>query len=420
MSPIAITLLLLAGAVVLFVTEVVPLGVTPLIVLAGLAVTRVLPVKDVLTGFSNDTTIMVLFMFPVGEALFRSGFGKWIGKKVIGLSGTSEVKLIGFMMLAATISSAFTSNTGTTVVMAPLAVSVAAEAGISASVLLMPLAFGASFGGMLTLVGTPPNAIVQGALREAVGQSFGFFDFGKVSLPFAFVAVLYMMFVGRKQIRDRTPKKAPGAEGLTFRDDKMPLAVGIVLAVVVGMVFESGLSRYGLTLPIIAMIGAVLTVVTKCITMDEFAASIEWPAVLLMGGMQPLGAAMQRTGAADLLARKLTTLIGNPSPVVLTGIIVLFSGLLAQFMSHTAATSVLAPVCIAIASRLAVSPAPLLMALCHATSIAVATPIGTPPNVIVYHRGGYKFSDFVRTGLPLFVIGWIMLSFLIPVFIPSL
>lgn len=418
MSQVAITLFILAGAVILFITELVPLGMTPLIVLSGLAVSGVLPVKDVLTGFSNDTTIMVLFMFPVGEALFRTGVCGWIGRKVIKLAGKSEVKLIGLVMLAATCLSAFTSNTGTAIVMVPLVVSVAKEAGVSASALLLPLAFGASFGGMLTLIGTPPNAIVQGALRQADGGSFGFFDFGKAAVPFVILAILYMMFIGRKQVPARLPVEAPSQETLTFRENKMGVSLLVVALVIVGMFFEGNLSAVGLSLPIIAMVGAVLTVVTGCITMREFEESIEWSAVLLMGGMQPLGLAMQRTGAADLLAGALTRFIHNPTPVVLTGIVVLFAGLLAQFMSHTASTSILAPVCVAVAKQMGVSPAPLLMALCHATSIAVATPIGTPPNVIVYHRGGYKFADFVRTGVPLFVLGWLALSLLIPRLFP--
>ncbi len=419
MSPIAITLLILVGAVVLFVTELVPLGMTPLIVLASLAVTRVLSVKDVLTGFSNETTIMVLFMFPVGEALFRTGLCKWMGKKVIDAAGKSEVKLIGLVMLAATFLSAFTSNTGTAIVMAPLVMSVAREAGVSASALLMPLAFAASFGGMLTLVGTPPNAIVQGALRQATGESFGFFDFGKVAIPLIIVATLYMMFIGRKQIGNRVAADDQEKEILTFRTNKMGTAVGVAALIILGMMFEPRLSSYGLTLPIIAMIGAVLTVVTGCISMQEFSESIEWPVVLLMGGMTPLGLAMQKTGAADLIAKGLTDLIKQPTPFILTAIVCLFAGCVAQFMSHTAATSVLAPVCVAIAVRLGISPAPLLMALCHGTSIAVATPIGTPPNVIVYHRGGYKFGDFVRTGLPLFILGWLILSLLIPLMFPA-
>ncbi|MGI6631735.1 MAG: SLC13 family permease [Bacillota bacterium] len=418
MSQVTITLFILVAALVLFVTELVPLGITPLIVLSSLSVSGVLSVKEVLTGFSNDTTVMVLFMFPVGEALFRTGVCEWIGRRVIRGAGKSEVKLVGFTMLAAAFLSAFTSNTGTTIVMAPLIMSVAREARVSASTLLLPLAFGASFGGMLTLVGTPPNAIVQGALREATGTSFGFFDFAKASLPFVAAAVLYMMFVGRKQVPARLPPESPSGERMEFRREKMGLSFVVLALVITGMLFEGKLSAYGLGLPIVAMIGAILTVVTRCITMKEFTESIEWSSVLLMGGMQPLGLAMQKTGAADLLARFLTGVIDNPSPIVLTGVVVVFAGLLAQFMSHTAATSVLAPVCVAIALQLGVSPAPLLMGLCQATSIAVATPIGTPPNVIVYHRGGYRFTDFVRTGLPLFVIGALTLSALIPVFFP--
>ena len=159
MSQVTITLFILVAALVLFVTELVPLGITPLIVLSSLSVSGVLSVKEVLTGFSNDTTVMVLFMFPVGEALFRTGVCEWIGRRVIRGAGKSEVKLVGFTMLAAAFLSAFTSNTGTTIVMAPLIMSVAREARVSASTLLT--LFRASFGGMLTLVGTYPNAIVQ-------------------------------------------------------------------------------------------------------------------------------------------------------------------------------------------------------------------------------------------------------------------
>ena len=319
-------------------------------------------------------------------------------------------------MLAAAFLSAFTSNTGTTIVMAPLIMSVAREARVSASTLLLPLAFGASFGGMLTLVGTPPNAIVQGALREATGTSFGFFDFAKASLPFVAAAVLYMMFVGRKQVPARLPPESPSGERMEFRREKMGLSFVVLALVITGMLFEGKLSAYGLGLPIVAMIGAILTVVTR-ITMKEFTESIEWSSVLLWAACSRWDWPCRRRCSRPP-ARFLTGVIDNPSPIVLTGVVVVFAGLLAQFMSHTAATSVLAPVCVAIALQLGVSPAPLLMGLCQATSIAVATPIGTPPNVIVYHRGGYRFTDFVRTGLPLFVIGALTLSALIPVFFP--
>ena len=196
MSQVTITLFILVAALVLFVTELVPLGITPLIVLSSLSVSGVLSVKEVLTGFSNDTTVMVLFMFPVGEALFRTGVCEWIGRRVIRGAGKSEVKLVGFTMLAAAFLSAFTSNTGTTIVMAPLIMSVAREARVSASTLLLPLAFGASFGGMLTLVGTPPNAIVRGGGGKSAPPS------DSPTLPKHLFLCgggsLYMMFVGRK------------------------------------------------------------------------------------------------------------------------------------------------------------------------------------------------------------------------------
>ncbi len=398
----------------LFVTELIPLGITPLAIMSCLAITGILPAKEVLTGFSNNTTLLVLFMCPIGEALFRTGVCNRIGESIVKFAGKSELRLIGFIMSSAAFLSAFTSNTGTAIVMAPIIISVAKKASTSASTLLMPLAYGASLGGMLTLVGTPPNMIAQDALKGATGSSFSFFDFAKVSLPVVSVAVLYMIFIGKKQIPARLPADAQSKTQVGHRKHKMGIAIIIIVLVVTAMLFENEVSDYGLNLPVIAMIGAILTVVTGCITMDEFTDSIEWTAILLLGGMQPLGLAMQKTGTADVLAEFLTHSIKNPTPFTLTATLIFFSGGLAQFMSHTAATSILAPVCIAMAGKLGVSPAPLLMALCQATSIAIATPIGTPPNVIVYHRGGYKFTDFVVTGIPIFILGGLLLSFLIP------
>lgn len=418
MSPAILTLIILLGAVLFFLFEVVPLAITSLLVVVALAATKILPAKDALAGFSNDTTMLILFMSPVGEALFRTGFGQWIGQKALDFAGKNQIKLIGAIMAAAAALSAFTSNTGTTLVLAPLVVAMAAIAEVSPSVLLMPLAYAASFGGMLTLIGTPPNMIVQGALKEATKTSFGFFDFGKVALPVTVIGILYMMYIGRKQVPPRLPVQKASGTQQTFKTEKMWTSVAILAIVVVAMFFESRLSEYGLNLAIIAVIGAILTVVTKCITIKEFYGSVEWTAVILFAGMLPLGTAMQKTGAAKMVAEWFIKLLPSTSPMVVTAMVILGAGILAQFMSHTAATSILAPVCVAMAKSLGVSPAPLLMALCQATSIAMATPIGTPPNVIVYEKGGYKFSDFIVTGLPLFVIGWVVLTVLIPVFFP--
>ncbi|NPV71378.1 MAG: SLC13/DASS family transporter [Firmicutes bacterium] len=421
MSPAILTLLILLGAVLCFLFEVFPLAITSLLVVVALSVSKVLTPKEALAGFSNDTTILIWFMAPVGEALFKTGFGNWIGQKALAWAGKSQIKLIAAIMTAAAVLSAFSSNTGTTLVMAPLVVAMAAVVEVSPSVLLLPLAYAASFGGMLTLIGTPPNMIANGALKDATkgAMQFGFFDFGKVALPVTILGILYMMHIGRKQVPARLPvAKAADIKQQAYKTDKMWTSVAILVIVVVAMFFEQQISQFGLNLAVIAVAGAILTVVTRCLTIKEFHGSVEWTAVILFAGMLPLGTAMQKTGAAKMVAEWFIKLLPSPSPMLLTAMVILGAGVLAQFMSHTAATSILAPVCVALAGQLKVSPAPLLMALCQATSIAMATPIGTPPNVIVYEKGGYKFSDFTVTGLPIFIFSWIILTILVPVVIP--
>ena len=181
MSAATITLLFLLFAVVMFVFEKIPLGVTSMIVCVGLVVTGVLDVKTAFAGFINSNVILFVAMFIVGGALFETGMANKIGGIVTHFA-KSERSLIVAIMVIVGLMSGVLSNTGTAAVLIPVVIGIAAKSGYARSKLLMPLVFAAAMGGNLSLIGAPGNLIAQSALGE-IGMSFGFFEYARSGLP---------------------------------------------------------------------------------------------------------------------------------------------------------------------------------------------------------------------------------------------
>jgi len=197
------TLIILAVAAFFFAIGKIRSDVVALCALILLMVLGILTPEEALSGFSNSVVIMMVGLFVVGGAIFQTGLAKMISGKIMKLAGDSELKLFLMIILATSIIGAFVSNTGTVALMLPIVVSLAAKARISASRLLMPLAFASSLGGMLTLIGTPPNLVIQDALTDAGFEPLGFFSFTPVGLVAIVVGVFVMLplskwFLSRK------------------------------------------------------------------------------------------------------------------------------------------------------------------------------------------------------------------------------
>ena len=161
------TLIILLVSAALFVSGKVRSDLVALCALLALLLCQVLTPAEGLAGFSNSTVIMMIGLFIVGGGIFQTGLAKMIGGQVIKLAGKSETRLFLLVMLVTAFIGAFVSNTGTVALMLPIVVSMAAHAGTSSRRLLMPLAFASSMGGMMTLIGTPPNLIIQDTLNSA-------------------------------------------------------------------------------------------------------------------------------------------------------------------------------------------------------------------------------------------------------------
>lgn len=187
------TLIILLISAILFVSGKVRSDLVALCALLALLLCQILTPEEALSGFSNTTVIMMIGLFIVGGGIFQTGLAKMIGSKVMTLAGNSELKLFLLVMIVTSAIGMFVSNTGTVALMLPIVVSMAAVAGTSPRRLLMPLAFASSLGGMMTLIGTPPNLIVSDTLANAGFEPLGFFSFLPVGLVTLLVGILYLL-----------------------------------------------------------------------------------------------------------------------------------------------------------------------------------------------------------------------------------
>ena len=419
MAPAIKCLIVLAIVALLFITELIPLAITAMSGAIACGLLGFIPAKQVFSGLSDSTVVLFAGMFVVGAAMFHTGLAQKIGISIVRFSGTSENSLMfGIMIVGAGLSSVL-SNTGTAACLMPVVLGICAAAKIPASRQLMPLAYAAGVGGIITLVGTPPNIIVSGALKSFGYEPFSFFEFAWIGIPITVVAIAYMMFIGKyllpKAELDANQEIEQEIEA-TVHDSKKQIISGLILAVVI---IVMALDIKFISLEMAAVIGALVCVLTGCLTEKQAYASIDWVTIFLFAGMMPVSAAMDTTGAGALIADWTVGLMGgSPSPLVVTAILFILSCGLTQFMSNTASAALLCPIGIAIAKQLGADPKAVLMAIAVAASCAFATPVGTPPNTLVLGPGGYKFMDYVKCGTGLVIVAFIVSLVVIPVVWP--
>ena len=420
MSKAVKCLIMLAVIALFFVTELIPLAVTAMGGAIACGLLGFIPVKQVFSGLSNSTVVLFAGMFVVGASMFYTGLAQKIGGVVVSMVGTGENSLMFGLMTVGTVLSAFLSNTGTAACLLPVALGICASAKIPASRQLMPLAFACGWGGIITMVGTPPNIIANGALQAAgIQDQFGFFEYAWIGIPVSVAGMLYMMFVGKyllpKQELDADQEIEQEVEANEASATKQYISAAILVCVV----FVMAVGVKGVTLEMAAIIGAIVCVLTGCLTEKQAYASIDWVTIFLFAGMMPVSKAMDVTGAGKMIADWTVGLMGgSPSPMVVTAILFLLSCTLTQFMSNTASAALLCPIGIAISKNLGADPKAVLMAIAVAASCAFASPVGTPPNTLVLGPGGYKFMDYVKAGTGLVIVCFAVSLVVIPMVWP--
>ena len=552
--------------------------------------TGLVPVESAFSGFGNPAVITVVAVLALSRGLQNSGGIEWIGQKLSGLKGGLMIQLAVLTGLI-TVLSAFMNNVGALALLLPVVVELGRKKNIPASYLLMPLAFASHFGGMITLIGTPPNIIISSYRQQILGEPFGMFNFTPVGLGVAFAGVLFLVLVGWRLIPERRGKTAatnlfeienyvtevqipedsslvgkplkqiadfskaetviiglvrgrerrmePSArtilrandililsadtenikklvensglelvgskeiskddlesddvsliEAVISRSSSMPggtarslnlranygvnlLAIsrqgqvlrnrldrirfrsGDVLLLqshterlketveqlgclpLAGRGLRIGSSRQMLTmlaiflgailvtafglLPVQISFAAavVLIILSGIVTLGEAYASIEWPIVILLGAMIPVGEALETTGGAQLIAGSLVQ-VSRYLPVAATlAIVLIVTMFLSDLVNNAAAAVLMTPIGINIAQGMGVSVDSFLVAIIIGVSCAFLTPIGHQSNTLVMGPGGYKFGDYWRMGLLLEVVVVIVAVPLILFFFPA-
>ena len=419
MSASTITILFLIFAIVSFILEKIPLGLTATIVAIGLNVTGVLDASQTFSGYVNSNVILCVGMFVVGQALFETGMANKIGGVVTRFAKNEKILMVAIMVIVG-VMSGFLSNTGTAAVLIPVVCGIADESGYSRSRLLMPLVFAAALGGNLSIIGAPGNLMGVDALQN-LGEETGFFMYAPIGIPMLLTGIVYFVFIGYRLLPKTSAKSV--AEVAETKPDfsyvpkwKQITSLVVLIAVILAMIFEK---QIGIPIQVSACIGACVVVLTGVISGSAALKSIDLKVVLLFGGSLALANALDTSGAGTMIADTIVGFLGkNPSPMMLLFVIFVVSCVLTNFMSNTATTALMVPIAVSMSDILGADPRAVVIATVIAASCAYATPIGMPANTMVVGLGDYSFKDYVKSGLPLILVSFALCMILLPILFP--
>ncbi|HHR1291217.1 TPA: SLC13 family permease [Klebsiella pneumoniae] len=599
---------LLAIAVVLFATGKVRMDAIALMVIVAFVLSGTLTLNEAFSGFSDPNVILIAALFIIGDGLVRTGVATKMGAWLVSVAGNSETKMLIYLMLTVAGLGAFMSSTGVVAIFIPVVLSVSARMNTSPSRLMMPLSFAGLISGMITLVATPPNLVVNSELLREGLHGFSFFSVTPIGLVVLILGIVYMLAVrfmlktdngdsardGRKRstfrdlireyhltgrarrlairpgspmigqrlddlkLRERYCANVIGVErwrrfrrvivnvngvsefrardvllidmsasdvdlrqfcgeqmlepmvlrgeyfadqaldvgmaevalipdsemmgktvreiafrtrfGLNIvgmkRDGKAmdgsvvdePLQLGDILLVVgnwrqIALLAKRGRDFVVLNMPVevddaspahsqaphaifclVLMVALMLTdeipnpiaAIIACLLMGKFRCinaesaykAIHWPSIILIVGMMPFALALQKTGGVDLVVKGLMDVAGGEGPYLMLGCLFVMCAAIGLFISNTATAVLMAPIALAAAKSMGVSPYPFAMVVAMAASAAFMTPVSSPVNTLVLGPGKYSFSDFVKIGVPFTILVMVVCVLLIPVLFP--
>ncbi|AIX75817.1 MAG: SLC13 family permease [Mixta calida] len=599
---------LLAVTVWLFASGRLRMDVVALLVIIAFVLSGTLTLQEATIGFSDPNVILIAALFVIGEGLVRTGVALQTGEWLMKIAGNSESKMIFWLMLTVAGLGAFMSSTGVVAIFIPVVLSVAAKIGSSPARLMMPLSVAALISGMMTLVATPPNLVVNSELQREGLEGFSFFAVTPIGLVVLALGIGYMLvarywlaappdaavaaaprrrnfrdlireyrlsgrarrlairagspLIGRRlddlKLREKYGANVVGLERwrkfrrvmvtvtgeTTFRDRDV-LLIDMSAAEIdlrqfcseqrleplilrgdyfsdrardVGMaevlltpdseltgksVRELGFrSRFGVSIigirrrnsllegtltdeplevgdtllaigdwrciqqlqqqkrdllllalpaeideavpahsqaphalfslalmvalmitdvipgPIAALIACLLMGKFRCIDMESAWKAIHWPGLILIAGMMPFALALQKTGGVALVVQGLMDVAGSRGPHVMLLCLFVLCATIGLFISNTATAVLMAPIGVAAAQQMGVSPYPFTMIIAIAASAAFMTPVSSPVNTLVLGPGGYRFGDFVKIGVPFTLVVMAVSVLLVPLLFP--
>ncbi|MGY6637284.1 MAG: SLC13 family permease [Erythrobacter sp.] len=438
-----LTLLVLAAVVAALIWDKVRSDVVALSGAAVLLMTGVVRPVEVQGAFASPAIIALASLFVICYALELSGLLDRAILASVKLCRRAGKAGVWILLVIMGLLSPFLNNTPIVVLGAPVVRDVALALKQSPKRYLMPLSYITVLMGCCTLIGTSTNLLVDDMARIAGQPRFGLFEILPAALPTAIVGGLYLfLFSGRlmrQAIEEPMPEATTNENGLAANNSAIkdtsasggqvghaevfaearqiqPAKATIALAVFVGAITIATLNIAPIAAS--AFAGAVLLIVLRVITADEAYGGLKPDILILIAGMVVVGIAMEESGLADAATNVLIGSMNEISPLV--ALIVLYGAtmVLTELLSNATVAVLVTPIAVALAENLGVSPRPFLIAVMMAGSLAFATPFGYQTNVIVYQMGGYRYTDFVKVGVPLNLITFVVAIIAISIFFP--
>ena len=428
----ALGLMLLMAA--WWATEAIPIPATSLVPIVLVPALGLGSVGDATAPYANPIIFLFLGGFTLGLAMQRWNLHRRIALHILLLVGTSPKRQIGGFMLATAFLSMWVSNTATTIMMMPIGLSVLAMMDTDgdsgghryAVALLLAIAYSASVGGIATLIGTPPNALLAAYLGDQQGISVGFAQWMVIGVP---VALAMLLVIWWWLTRGDFGVGSGGEAGQAIRSELASLGpmgqaeirVAIVFALTAAAwIFRPLLAETvtWLSDTVIAISAAVMLFLLRSGQRDghalmdwDSARELPWGVLLLFGGGLALAGVISSSGLADAIAQSLSVLETLPT-LLMVGVVVLVIIFLTEVTSNTATAAAFLPLLGALAVSQGISPLLMTVPAAIAASCAFMMPVATPPNAIVFGSGHMAIGDMIRAGLLLNLVGIVLVTLL--------
>ena len=417
MQPIIAAVIMIV-CIILFLTEKVPILIVPLIGALLCGLTGLIPYSEVFTDFAGNTAILMISMSIVGAAMFQTGLAQKVAGFVTKLGGGSERSIILIAVVSATLLSGIFNGTSTFVTLCPIITAMCVANQVAVSRVYFALSYGVIFGSLLTLIGSSMGPISSGVLEEAGYAPLGFFEPALLGAPFAVCGIIYLLTIGRKFLPNTNAipeKMVGGKEAKNATPMKLKISAVVLAAIVLTMVLQPE----NLPFYIIAATGAVVLVLTGCLTAKQFLDAIPWQTIFILGGMSAVGNAIESSGAGQIFADFVVSLFGGvSSPIILLAVVYLSTAVLTQFLSNSTSAIIMAPIGLLISQAVGAEARPFVMAAYAGSISSFCTPIATNVLTFIYEPGQYKWSHYLKMGIGMQLIYFVISMVLIPIIWP--
>jgi len=423
MDQLTIVLIILALTIIAFMSGKLPYTVISMGIIIALIETKIMTISEAFSGLTNKNVIMFAAMFVIGAGITKSGLLDSTKNIVMRYQERPKIVLL-VLMLVAMVLSILSSAVGTMAIVLPLIISIANSLNVSRSKLIYPVAVVANISTASTFLGQGAANMNWSDVMVNMGGPvpFNVWDFTIARIPVIIIAIIYGLFIAPHLLPD-IPNDQFEAEKVVAKkaeviDPKKQVTAQIICGLTIfGMIV---LDYFALVpMYIVACVGAVLLIIFGVLTEKEAISSIHGPTMFLFIGVLPLSDALKITGAADVVADLMRTLLGNTmNPYVIMAVLFIVPLILTQVMSNIAAVAVFVPLVTSVAVSIGIDPRAGVMAVLIASTTSILTPMAAAAQAMIMAPGGYSMKHYLKCGLPLVLIIIVVCIIILPILFP--